>query len=1298
MLIAAVLFAAVTASSPQVSFPLNSQLPPAARTGVAYSFQFASTTFQPDSDKLQYSLINNPSWLSLDGKTRTLSGTPSTGDVGTVTFTITAAGEAGAVANMESKLVVSDNDAPQINDDISQHLSSAGQLSGPKSLTLLPSKAFEFKFSLDLFQAAEKSLSYHATLTDHTPLPAWISFDALSLHFAGTTPHLTSTLPQSYEILLVASETPGFASASTFFTLTVSNHQLLFRPVQQTVNLAKGDHVNISDLRGKLFLDNAPIKDKNITSATSELPSWLTFDNHTFSVTGIPPSGLKSQDINIIVTDLFGDTAKHSLHFLFESSLFADEVGRLNITAGEDFQYTIPRSLLTKSNESVSIDFGGLTGWLHFDPATLRISGTIPDDFAPQDFQGSLTAISIDSDTKDTQIFELHVSGNGSHVYSGHTTTNQSPGYPSPAHDHVSNTKRVGIIVGAVLASIFVVTMLSALAVLIYRRKMQSKKGHISPRSPRSPRKADISRPMLIEDEWEDVRTMDADLEKGAGEDNSAKSTPERPPRLDLHIPPPTNRTTGHLAMTSINEGETQILTAFDRSDFGFVEAGPSHHPHESMKIPTEMARRDSNNSNLPTKHRRRTTAVYRDRSSGLPVNRRLTSIGHGHHMRSPSRSHNNFSKYRRTMSSNSNDTLSTSILSTTYSAVPHPQAPNARHTTQLTTPLEKRQSIRLVTPSTCESLVDRRPMEDKRKSYIRKRASAQSPAPFFGAPTSRISSSSYKSPPGISNESESYFSASALSPLSANRVIRPNENIGPALKQELPDILRIRKPSDTPTFESPSSKTFKDSLRKPPTERSFAQRHTTATVSNHDRTEGQHERPVTARYPPGRRSSMTHSLRAQELKSSINSLTGSKIFEDAETSESEYSQEEEDIEEYEKRTTIKAHQFFPPLKLSGLMNSKRDSIQDRDRDSKRVSKRQLKRTSQREATPYFLAFEHRGKENASSTYSLNKHATLPSLSKAKGKGRVIATSPSPSPARERERPKTAIGQRSARPAYDIRTESRTINQSSEQRHSKSRPISRQLSNKSRPLSRQPSNSSQTRHSRKSRHIRNQSRVSNGKPSGRDRSRTQSSAFPYFDPATVRPTTSSGPSNPNKENTPAFLPRDVSGNIINYGIEEVPRIEELDSSSIGVRTSNGQISTSARESRLLKLHSQQGSYSKSSARNTTIAPKASGHTSDNHNSRNGIGLGLLMSNRDETPGTDHRHRSRTPLSVLDDGNGGTPGHDMEMLKVVEGKGRRPVSVEVPADGKGRTTWGSLKAVAGRGTWREREDSVGKMFI
>jgi hypothetical protein len=1312
MLIAAVLFVAVVvASSPQVNFPFNSQLPPVAHAGVEYSFQFASTTFQPDSDKLQYSLINNPSWLSLNSTTRTLSGTPSAEDNGTVTFTIAAAGEAGAIANMVSTLVVSDHDAPQTKDNISQQLSNAGQLSGPKTLTLVPLKAFEITFSSDLFQAAGKSLSYYAILMDHTPLPAWISFSAPSLRFAGTTPALTSSTPQSYEILLIASEIPGFAAASISFTLAVSDHELLFKPVQQTIDLAKGDDVNVSGLRDRLFLDNAPISDENITSATTELPSWLSFDNHTFSITGTPPPGLMSQNISVTVEDSFGDTANCFLHLLFKSSLLTDEIGTLNITAGEDFEYIIPRSLLFKGNESISIDFGGLGEWLHFDPATLRISGKIPEDFASQDFQGSLTARSIDSDTNDTKAFELHVSGSGSHVYSGHATAGQNPGSTSAIHDQKSDTKRSGIIVGAVLASIFALVIL---AILLCRRNRHSKMGYVtpkapsssrrlksprsprSPKSPKSPRKADISRPVFTEDEWENVKMMDVDLENGDGEDNSVKSTPEHPPRLDFHIPPGTKRTTGHVAMTSLDEEDTEILTSFDRSEFGSKnETGPSHHPHESMKIPTEMARLDSYNSLRPTKHRRQSTAVYRDRSSGLPVNRRLNSIGHGRHFSSPSPNNTNFSKYRRTMSSESNDTWSTGILSTAYSAVAHPQPSNAYHAMQLTTPMENVQSIRLVAASPCESLLDRRPMEDKRNSYVRKRASAQFQVPFFGAPTSRNSSSSYKSPPGLPDESDVDFD-SALSPLCVNKVVRPQEDIGPAPKRELPDILRIHKPVEASAIESPSPKIFKDSLRKPPMERSFIPKHATA-INNCDKAEGQYERPVTARHPPGKRSSTSYSLRAQELKASLNSLTGSKIFEDAETSESEYSQEEDDIEEYENRTTIRAHQFLTPLMISGLTNgernNKRDSKQNSDRDSERTYKRHMKRSSRQESTPFSFAFEHGGKENESSTYSLSKHATIPSPSKAKGKGRVRAASPSPSPARERERPKTAIGQRSARPAYDTRTKSRISNQSSEHHHLQTRPISRQLSNKSRPLSRQLSNSSLTRHSRKSR--RHQSRVSNSKATRRQRSRTQSSAFPYFDPTTLTyaPTISSGPSSPNKENASTGLPREVSGNFINYGIEEIPRIEELDSGSIGVRASNGRISTSARNSRLMKLHSQQGSFSRASVRNTTIGPnKTPGHAPMNSES---TGLDPMAG---QTLRPDQRHRSRTPLSVLDDGNGNTPGQDVEILRVVEGKARRPLSVEV--DEKKRKTWGSLKAVVGMGRREkdERDESEGKMFI
>ncbi|KAF2794746.1 hypothetical protein K505DRAFT_374436 [Melanomma pulvis-pyrius CBS 109.77] len=1274
MLVAAILFATVAALSPQVNFPFNSQFPPTARTEEAYSFQFASTTFQPDSDTLQYSLIGSPSWLSLNSKNRTLWGIPTTGDAGMVTFTIAAAGEAGAVANMESKLFVEDHDAPKARGNISQTLASAGQLSGPKSLTLLPSKPFEIKFPSDVFQTTGKSLSYHATLADHTPLPAWASFDAPSLRLAGTTPPLTS-LPQPYEILLIASEIPDFAAASISFTLLISNHQLLFKPLQQTLNLTKGNNINISDLRGKLFLDNAPIQDENIQSATAELPSWLSFNNQTFGITGIPPSGLMSQDLSITIKDQYGDTATHSIRLLFNSRLFTGEIGRLNITAGEYFEYVVPRSLLTKDNEDISVDFGPLAKWFQFNATNLTIHGKVAEDFAPQDIQGSLTAKSIDDETKDSQSFDFHVSGAGTHVYPGSSIVHPSANSDtSKAQGHQQKRKREAVIIGSVLGTTIGLAILLACGVLLCRRRKRQLKGYISPkdsRRPRSRRKTDISRPIPMDDEWEDVgKTTDADLEKGDGDDTASERTPERPSLLGLQLPSKKN-TSRHAATTSIDESETKILTAFDRSSWGFKdEAGPSHHPHDSMKIPTQIARRDSDNSSLPTKNRRRTTAMCRDpyRSSGLPVNRRLTGLGHGRHTHSPSRNNNNFTAYRRPMSFNSYSTRSTSFQSTVPSAFP--TAPTTRHTTQLTTPMEKRRSIRLVAASTCESLVDRRTIDEKRKSYIRKRASAQSP--FFGASSSRVSSSSYKLPPGLINELER-GSRGALSPLTSNTVVKPSEDTVQRTKRELPDSLRIRKPSETPTVESPPL--FTGSLRKPPKERSFTQRHTVSVATNRGRAQ-QHERPGSAaytRHPPGRRSSTRHSVRAQELKSSLNSLTGSRIFEDAEMSESVYSTEEEDIEEYEKRQTVKANHFtLPPLKLSGLKKSKIGS--------KRDSKREINRTSQREPTPYSLALEHGGKENRSSTYSLNKPAT----SKAKGKAKVTAVSPSPSP----ERPKTAIGQRQTRPAYHSRTESRTTNRSSTQRHSQTRPLSRQLSNKS-------------RHSRKSQHLRSQSRQSSTKH-GRDHSRSQSSAYPWFDASTLPPPSSIHISKTDKENNGSAVsqkdsivsfPRDPSGNIIDYALHEDPMIEELASSSIGIRTSNGRISASARASRLAQLHSHPVSK-----RDTTIGPKSPAHT-PSHSASIGLGLSLLGSNlggTDETPGPEsERGRERTPLSILDDGNGASP--ERERLRVVEGKAKRPVSVEIGEAQRGRSTWGSLKAVMGRERgWTSREEKEMEM--
>ncbi|KAF2178111.1 hypothetical protein K469DRAFT_676269 [Zopfia rhizophila CBS 207.26] len=1266
------LFALGVVAAPQVNFPFNSQYPPVARAGELYNFQFASTTFQPGPDRLQYSLIGNPTWLSLNSRNRTLSGTPGSSDAGTVTFTIAAAGEAGAVANMESKLLVSDSDSPTTNGNISQSLSGAGQLSGPKTLTLPPSKPFDIKFPSDTFKAPGKSLLYHATLADHTPLPSWISFDASSLHFAGIPPPLTSS-PQSYEILLIASDGSNYAVASLSFTLVISNHQLLFKPFEQTVDISKGDRVDFNDLRGRLFLDDAPIADGDIQSATAEVPSWLSFDTHTFALTGSPPSGLISQDITVAVKDRFGDTAKAAIHLEFKSQLFGEEVGQLNITAGEHFDYKIPRSVLTKNDETISINFGPLEKWLQFNPGTFIIYGTIPEDFAPQDVEATLTATSEKDKSRDSQTFRLHVSGAGTRSYTGSTvsTTSEQPSATNTVprvHEQANQSKpeKAAVVVGIAVGATVVLLLALVVIVRLCRRKRKLKE----PTSPRSPKKTDISRPIMREEEWEDVdRTLEPDLEKGGGDGTLLDRAPEHPPRLDLDLTVKGNDSRS--VSSSIGDGEAKILTAFDNSPWGFKdEAGPSHHPPDSMKIRTQMVTGESYRPTPPTKRRRRTTTVYRDsyRSAGLPINRRLTGLGHGCNTHSPSRSNGNLSAIRRprdciSWSSHSTAIRSTSILSTAPSAFPKP--PTARHTTQLMTPMESRRSIRVVS-STCDSLLDCRTLDEKRQSYIRKRASAQSP--FFGASSSRVSSSSYRSP-AFANEGGP-SKTTQISPLATSKAVTPGEDIIHKVERELPESLRTRKPSATPSVAT-TNREFAGSLRKPPTQRSFAMKDTTSSAGSSDRVQKQYERPDTVAYtrPVNRRSSARESLRAHRLKASLNILTGSEIFEDAEMSESAYSTEEEGIEANEKRRdTVKPSQFtLPPLKLKPLRGSKRES----------------KRSSKRDPTPYSLIREHGGTENRSSTYSLAV------TSKEKGKAKDINISQSP------ERPKTS--HRRNRSTYHSSTESHATAREGTQRQSQNRPLLHQHSNKSHQ-SRHSHKSSRSHHSRS--HSRTQSTTTNHV---RDRSWIQSSAFPYFEPPPVPLSTADAnkspyqdKSLPQTETTGSLLPRDLSDNILNYGLYEDPQIEELASNSIGFRTSNGRITTSARRSRLAQLTSHPNQNSKLN-RDTAIPPSTPTSATQNYNYRGGVGLGLsllgssLGRTEEALSPESERGRERTPLSVIGDGNMGSPNR----LRIVEGKERRPVSVEVDEEGrnggKGKRTRGGLKAVLGghRGGREER---------
>jgi Ca2+-binding RTX toxin-like protein len=154
-----------------------------ATEDAAFSFQFNSNVF-PDADlgdTLTYTAALAgggalPAWLSFNAGTRTFSGTPANGDVGTISVKVTADdGNGGTVDDTFDLVVANTNDAPTVANAIADQ-------------NAMEDVAFNFQFAANTFADVDvgDTLTYSATLAGGGALPGWLSFNAGTRTFSGT--------------------------------------------------------------------------------------------------------------------------------------------------------------------------------------------------------------------------------------------------------------------------------------------------------------------------------------------------------------------------------------------------------------------------------------------------------------------------------------------------------------------------------------------------------------------------------------------------------------------------------------------------------------------------------------------------------------------------------------------------------------------------------------------------------------------------------------------------------------------------------------------------------------------------------------------------------------------------------------------------------------------------------------------------------------------------------------------------------------------------------------------------------
>jgi hypothetical protein len=357
-------------------------------TGQALSWTVPSGTFV-DPGALSYSAKQAdgsplPSWLKFDPTTLTFSGTTPTAPVA-LSLEVDATNSAGATTGDLFTATVGHPGAAQVP-ELTDPTLAQGWYAGSKVTLTLAADTFTDPQGL--------ALTYSATLTDLTsPLPSWLSFDPTTLTFSGTVPQTGASLG----ITVTATDSAG-ASASESFAVQASASSESGQIVQFAATIPSstwkiGQAISIAVPAGT-FTDPQGLALSYSGSLTdgSALPSWLSVDAKTGTITGTAPTTGESIQVRLIATDGVGYTGYDDFILNVPSPLapeLKDSVPDQNWVNGQTIKLVLPTDTFsdpqgealtytaTQGNGSV------LPSWLQFNASTLTFSGTVPSNAAP---------------------------------------------------------------------------------------------------------------------------------------------------------------------------------------------------------------------------------------------------------------------------------------------------------------------------------------------------------------------------------------------------------------------------------------------------------------------------------------------------------------------------------------------------------------------------------------------------------------------------------------------------------------------------------------------------------------------------------------------------------------------------------------------------------------------------------------------------------------------------------------------------------------------------------------------------
>jgi hypothetical protein len=338
--------------------------------GSSLSFQFASNTFNDaDANTLTYTATLSPSgslpgWLTFTSATRTFSGTPAAGNFGSLSILLTASDSYSTVSTTFTLKV---NRVPTVANALTDTAANTYYL---YSLTV-PTNTFN--------DADGDTITYIATISPASSLPAWLSFDTNTRVLSGTP---TNADAGNIRIRITGSD--GMSSAYSEFSINVNRSPTVANSIpNQWVIFGNAWTYTVA---ANTFTD--PDGDTLTYSASMQdgtaLPSFISFNSGTLTFTA-PTPGSNAGDflLRVIASDSKALGYANFKYTLNRVPTVANTIPNQIVTiARAAMNYQVPANTFNDSDGhgltlSVTLSpSGSLPTWLSFNTVTNTFTGS----------------------------------------------------------------------------------------------------------------------------------------------------------------------------------------------------------------------------------------------------------------------------------------------------------------------------------------------------------------------------------------------------------------------------------------------------------------------------------------------------------------------------------------------------------------------------------------------------------------------------------------------------------------------------------------------------------------------------------------------------------------------------------------------------------------------------------------------------------------------------------------------------------------------------------------------------------